>query len=84
MNLQSARATVRYLVGHPRATMGVARVGWRFRRRGWWYRAPFLPVAPREYWDFRVATAVGDTNETLSGEEIVRAASWAVRQRVGR
>jgi len=83
VNLDSVRAVLRYLVRHPGATRDVIRVGWRFRGRGWWYHPPFLPVVPGEYWQFRVATAAGD-HRALSGEEIVRAASWAARQRVGR
>ncbi len=83
MNRHTVRVVAKYLVRHPFATAPLLGVAWRFRRRGWWYHAPFLPLAPREYWAFRVSTASGDQNATLSGEEVLRAATWAARQKVG-
>jgi hypothetical protein len=74
----------RYLVCHPFAALPLARAGWRLRRRGWWHHAPFLPLVPRAYWLFRVATARGDDSEVLSVDEMVQAARWSVRLRVGR
>src|SRR5437588_9269780 len=31
----------------------------RMARRGWWRRAPFLPVPGEQYWAFRLETAYG-------------------------
>jgi hypothetical protein len=84
VNEESVRVVVSYLIRHPVAALPLLAVAWRFRRRGWWHHVPFLPVAPREYWSFRVSTASGDANATLSGEEILRAATWAAHQKVGR
>lgn len=35
----------------------------RLARRGWWHRAPFLPVPGAAYWRFRLITAFGGTGE---------------------
>lgn len=75
---------VNYLVRHPFATPTLVRAGWRLRRPGWWHHSPFLPVAPRAYWEFRVATATGDPKVAPRANEMVQAARWSLRQRVGR
>ena len=31
----------------------------RMARRGWWHRAPFLPLPGEDYWRFRLETAYG-------------------------
>jgi hypothetical protein len=46
--------------------------------------APFLPVATKEYWAFRVSTASGDEHATMDADEMMRAATWAAKQKVGR
>jgi hypothetical protein len=73
-----------YLVRHPLATPTLVRAGWRLRRQGWWHHAPFFPVAARAYWEFRVATATGDAKVAPRADEMVQAARWSLRQRVGR
>jgi len=35
------------------------RYGWRVRRRGWWYRFPFLPIPPKNWLMWRFETAWG-------------------------
>lgn len=83
MNLPSVEL-VKYLARHPLAAPTLARAGWQLRRRGWWYHAPFFPVAAHEYWEFRVTTATGDRVVSPRPDEMVRAARWALRQPVGR
>ena len=56
-------------------------VAWRFRRRDWMRRAPFLPVPSRAYLSWRMYTAFGDRHAVPSVEEVVRYARWA---RLGR
>lgn len=33
--------------------------GWRVRRKGWWYRFPFLPIPPKRWLMWRFETAWG-------------------------
>ena len=68
-------------MGWPRLTMSLAlralrspaigvallRVAWRFRRRGWWRRSPFLPLPRRDYVRWRMYTAYGDVRRRAAG-----------------
>ncbi|HSJ24643.1 MAG TPA: hypothetical protein VK929_08250 [Longimicrobiales bacterium] len=49
---------------HPGLIPALAAAAWRFRRRDWYRRAPFLPLPPAEYVEWRLHTAYG-TDETL-------------------
>ena len=60
------------------ALLGVA---WRFRRRGWITRFPFLPLPDRAYVRWRMLTAYGDENAGPPASDVVRYARWAVRDR---
>lgn len=64
---------------HPPTAVALLRVGWRFRRRGWWRRPPFLPVPDRKYLRWRMYTAYGDELAVPPIEDIVRYARWATR-----
>jgi hypothetical protein len=64
---------------HPSIGMALLRVGWRFRRRGWWRRAPFLPLPARDYVRWRMHTAYGDSDIVPPADDVVRYARWAVR-----
>lgn len=75
------RGLVEHLRRHPGDAVVLARAAWRLRRRGWWWRWPFLPVPGRAYWRFRVATATGREDGRLGVEEVVRAARWSVSQK---
>ena len=37
--------------------------GWRVRRKGWWYRFPFLPIPPKLWllWRFETAWGIDST-----------------------
>ena len=65
-----------------RPTTGVAllRVAWRFRRRGWWRRFPFLPVPSVPYVQWRMHTAYGEGDVVPPAEDVERYARWAVRE----
>ena len=65
-----------------RPTTGVAllRVGWRFRRRHWWRRFPFVPVPARDYVRWRMLTAYGDHDMVPPVDDVERYARWAVRE----
>lgn len=66
-----------------RPSTGVAllRVAWRFRRRAWYRRFPFLPLPAREYVRWRIHTAYGDSDGMVpTADEMIRYARWAVRR----
>jgi hypothetical protein len=50
---------------------------WAFRRRGWWHKAPFLPLPSADYLRWRMETAYGDPEATPSYEELERYLRWA-------
>jgi hypothetical protein len=64
----------------PVTGMALLRVAWRFRRRGWWHRAPFLPLPDRTYLRWRMHTAYGEHDCVPPASDIVRYARWAVRK----
>jgi hypothetical protein len=64
---------------HPATGMALLRVAWRFRRRQWWRRLPFLPLPARDYVRWRMLTAYGDHDVVPPPEDIERYARWAVR-----
>lgn len=70
----AARAAVR-----PALAVALLRVAWRFRRRHWWKRAPFLPVPSATYVQWRMHTAYGDHHAVPPVEDVERYARWAVR-----
>jgi hypothetical protein len=69
-----------HLGRHPRDVPVVARAAWRLRRNAWWRHAPYLPLPSAAYWEFRMVTATGGANATMSARAIVEAARWAGRQ----
>jgi len=75
--------SARYLCRHPSSAPVLARAGWRMRRADWWRRAPFLPLPDPRYWNFRMVTAFGDEGYRPTPEELLAAARWTLRQRVG-
>jgi hypothetical protein len=67
-------------VRNPSVGLSLVRVGWRFRRRGWFKRFPFLPLPAREYLRWRMHTAYGRDDAVPPAEDIVRYARWATRK----
>ena len=66
---------------NPAVALALLRVAWRFRRRGWLLRFPFLPLPDRAYVRWRMYTAYGDEDEVPPAEEVIRYARWATRGR---
>ena len=56
----------------------MAGAAWRFRRSDWYRRAPFLPLPPREYLDWRMHTAYGEEGEPAP-DELRRYLRWSAR-----
>lgn len=65
---------------HPSLAIALARVAWRFRRRGWYARFPFLPLPSREYLRWRMHTAYGRDDAVPPAGDIARYARWATRE----
>ena len=70
----AARAALR-----PRLAADLLRVTWRFRRRRWWGRFPFLPLPPRDYVRWRMHTAYGDHDAVPPAADVERYARWVGR-----
>ncbi len=67
--------TMRAIIS-PRLAVDLLRTGWAFRRRGWWGRAPFLPVPDRTYLRWRMYTAYGDEGAVPPRDDVIRFARW--------
>ena len=74
----------RHLLRHPAHAWILARAGWRLRRNGWLRHSPYLPVPDTAYWHFRMTTVNGTAGAALGPASMVEAATWALRQPVGR
>jgi hypothetical protein len=70
----AARAALR-----PALAIALLRVAWRFRRRRWYRRFPFLPLPARDYVRWRMYTAYGDEDAVPPAADVERYARWAVR-----
>ena len=64
----------------PGLAADLLRVAWRFRRRDWYRRFPFLPLPARDYVRWRMHTAYGDHDAVPSADDVERYARWAVRK----
>ena len=70
----AARALVR-----PRLALDLLGVAWRFRRRRWYARFPFLPLPARTYVEWRMHTAYGDHHAVPPAADVERYARWVGR-----
>ena len=61
---------------NPRTGLDLLKMGWAFRRRAWWRRAPFLPVPDPTYLRWRMYTAYGDELAVPPAIDVVRFARW--------
>jgi hypothetical protein len=68
----------RALVNPPLA-IDLLRVAWRFRAIDWYRRAPFLPLPPSEYVEWRLYTAYGDGHIVPPVDDVIAYARWASR-----
>lgn len=67
----AARAVLR-----PRLALDLLATAWAFRRRGWWRRAPFLPIPDRTYLRWRMYTAYADEEAVPPVDDVIRFARW--------
>ena len=61
---------------HPGLLPAVLAAAWRFRAAGWWRRAPFLPVPPRRYLEWRLHTAFGSADAVPSARQLAAYLRW--------
>jgi hypothetical protein len=61
---------------NPRLALLLLGAAWRFRRRGWYRYAPFLPLPPREYIAWRLHTAYGDEDAIPPARDLARYLAW--------
>jgi hypothetical protein len=71
----AGRLFLRALVS-PRLAVDLVRTAWAFRRRDWWRRSPFLPVADTTYLRWRMYTAYGNENAVPPLDDVIRFARW--------
>ena len=66
--------------GRPSLWFTAVRQLFRLAPRGWWHRAPFLPVPAREYLEFRLVTQYGgghgSANAPVRAEDVVDYLQW--------
>lgn len=74
----AARLALRAL-RRPSLIPALVTVVWRFRRRRWYAKPPFLPLPDRDYLRWRMYTAYGDADAVPRVEDIERYARWAGR-----
>ena len=67
----AGRALVNPLLG-----VDLLRAAWRFRRRHWYSRFPFLPLPALTYLRWRMYTAYGDENAVPPAEDVIAFARW--------
>ena len=63
-------------IRRPALAADLIRAAWRFRRRDWYRRAPFLPLPDRDYLAWRMHTAYGDHHAIPPADDIERYARW--------
>jgi hypothetical protein len=63
-------------VRNPRLIPLLLSAGWRFRRRDWYRKSPFLPVPTQEYVKWRMYTAYGSEAVQTSAADLERYLLW--------
>ena len=82
---RDARVVLRAVGPRPGLWLAAAGALLRLARRGWWHRAPFLPLPGDAYWRFRLVTAYGGSGDGLDGElttgDVLAYLRWCQRSR---
>jgi hypothetical protein len=69
------------IIARPGLAVDLARVAWRFRRRDWYTRLPFLPLPADDYVRWRMYTAFGTEEAKPSPNDLERYARWIAAMR---
>lgn len=67
--------TVR-IIRDPSLLPALALLAWRFRKREWYRRFPFLPYPDPTYLRWRMHTAYGDERSVPPARDVERYARW--------
>ncbi len=65
----------------PRLWPALISAAWAFRPRGWYRKAPFLPLPSKPYMRWRLETAYGDPDAVPPAVEIERFVTWSADMR---
>jgi hypothetical protein len=77
--LRYSRIVLRFaalLLRRPLLLAPLLHAAWHFRARSWWRRPPFLPVPPREYLEWRLQTAFGESDAVPTAAQLERYLRW--------
>jgi hypothetical protein len=66
---------------HPGLIIPMLSAAWRFRSRDWYRRAPYLPLPPANYVEWRLHTAYGDADAVPPAADLARYLEWTARMR---
>ena len=80
MNFRLLRVAAKLLL-RPRLLPLLLGAAWRFRRRGWYRRPPFLPLPSADYLRWRLHTAFGDENAVPSVRDLEKYLRWTASMR---
>jgi hypothetical protein len=61
---------------HPGLWPTALRQAARLVPTGWWRRAPFLPLPPRDYLEFRMVTQYGSNSRRADPDDVVNYLRW--------
>src|SRR5687768_12076929 len=61
---------------NPRVALDLLSLVWAFRAREWFRHPPFLPIPPRDYMQWRMYTAYGDSATVPPVQDVLRFARW--------
>ena len=80
---RDAAVVARAVLPHPGLWWAALGALHRLARRGWWRRAPFVPLPGEAYWRFRLVTAYGGEGEAevLTRSDVVAYLRWCQRSR---
>ena len=65
------------LLARPSLWWIAVRQAHRFANRGWWRRAPFLPLPERSLAEFRSVTQYGDPSRVPDIDDVLTWLAWA-------
>jgi hypothetical protein len=68
-------------ITRPRLFPLLLTAAWRFRRRDWYRRSPFLPMPPSDYMRWRLHTAFGDEQAAPSANDLEAYLKWSAWMR---
>lgn len=53
----------------------------RFTRSKWWTKAPYLPLPSPSYWEFRMESIYGNSQELPSKDDLIAYLEWCLEIR---